>query len=132
MLTKAQINKRLAKILYDRQIVLARLRKLDWELSFTDWLVLSKSICYLCGARPKNRFTRQDHKSYAGGLFIYQGIDRVDNKLGYVNGNVMPCCWLCNAIKRDLSFSNFKRHILAIVSNGSLFKKAGFRGIKKT
>lgn len=29
------------------------------------------------------------------------GIDRVDNKIGYTKNNCVPCCWDCNKIKSD-------------------------------
>ncbi len=37
----------------------------------------------------------------------YNGLDRVDNALGYTPTNVVACCGLCNWIKRDLSQAQF-------------------------
>jgi len=27
------------------------------------------------------------------------GLDRIDNDKGYLENNVVPCCWICNKIK---------------------------------
>lgn len=33
---------------------------------------------------------------------LYQGIDRVNSKIGYTLGNVVPCCKKCNTVKSDI------------------------------
>lgn len=38
------------------------------------------------------------------------GIDRVDNAIGYVIGNVQPCCTVCNMMKRSMSEEMFIEH----------------------
>ena len=37
-------------------------------------------------------------------------IDRVDPKLGYVNGNVVMCCRIFNAMKQNLVYDEFMNH----------------------
>jgi hypothetical protein len=37
----------------------------------------------------------------------YGGIDRKDNTIGYVVGNVVPCCIVCNRAKMDLPYEAF-------------------------
>jgi hypothetical protein len=37
------------------------------------------------------------------------GIDRVDNTLGYELGNVIPCCSVCNRAKSNLPLDYFLR-----------------------
>jgi hypothetical protein len=46
--------------------------------------------------------------------FIHNGIDRVDNEIGYVRGNSAPCCTICNRMKRELSYSGFLNHVRKI------------------
>lgn len=38
-------------------------------------------------------------------------IDRIDSKKGYIEGNVVLCCWTANNIKQDLSIEEFKSWI---------------------
>jgi hypothetical protein len=39
------------------------------------------------------------------------GIDRIDSKLGYVEGNVVSCCKICNSAKGDLTLAEFENWI---------------------
>jgi hypothetical protein len=45
----------------------------------------------------------------ASGEYRYTGIDRIDNALGYVSGNVCSCCKQCNIAKGTLSREEFLR-----------------------
>jgi len=38
-------------------------------------------------------------------------IDRIDSKKGYIEGNIVLCCWTANNIKQDLSMEEFKKWI---------------------
>jgi hypothetical protein len=49
--------------------------------------------------------------------FRYNGIDRVDSSMGYVAGNVVPCCSTCNRMKLDHSYDDFIAHIKKIVAH---------------
>jgi hypothetical protein len=44
-------------------------------------------------------------------------IDRVDNSLGYVIGNCVPCCKLCNSMKSNLPKKTFLDHSKRIVKH---------------
>lgn len=37
----------------------------------------------------------------------WSGLDRVDSALGYVYGNVVPCCGGCNGMKSNHSLDQF-------------------------
>lgn len=65
--------------------------------------MLTKMQCEYCGAEPSQIITGSRHR----GNYIYNGIDRIDNKLGYIKGNVVPCCWQCNKSKADMSRDMF-------------------------
>ena len=45
------------------------------------------------------------------------GIDRVDNYIGYESNNCLPCCLRCNYMKSDMHMKEFFQHILKIADN---------------
>lgn len=85
----------------------AEQRGLTFELSAEHFFELTQQPCSYCGTELSN--THTEHTSY--GIFRYNGIDRVDNSVGYVTGNVVPCCNICNLLKRDLSVGQFLAQI---------------------
>lgn len=83
----------------------AAIRGLSWELSEEDFDRLTTQDCVYCGsppALPKPYATRK-----ASGAYLYNGIDRVDNDLGYTPGNVVSCCRTCNRAKSNLPLDVF-------------------------
>jgi hypothetical protein len=48
---------------------------------------------------------------------ISNGIDRIDSNIGYIEGNVQPCCYNCNMMKRSMTHTQFINHILKIARN---------------
>jgi len=83
----------------------AKARGLLWDLSDQQIDALFAGDCYWCGEPPSNRRSRKA----SHGDFIYNGIDRVDNTVGYINGNVVSCCFVCNSMKRDFDKDTFIR-----------------------
>ena len=61
--------------------------------------------------------TINQHCSYCGKFCKYATIDRFNNNEGYNNNNCVPCCFYCNTMKSDLSYSEFKNHIQRISKN---------------
>jgi hypothetical protein len=59
--------------------------------------------CYLCGKKNS-----PEHRN---------GIDRVDNNIGYTEENVKSCCWDCNGLKRDYSLDDLFDKIIKIHEN---------------
>ncbi len=63
--------------------------------------------------------TIEDVKQLAGQPCHYcgdpaYGIDRVDNKFGYIEGNIEACCGICNKMKCIYSVDMFLDHIRKI------------------
>lgn len=54
------------------------------------------SVCSYCGIKEK------------------LGIDRVDNSVGYTKENSVPCCKLCNFMKKAMSRNDFLSRIKKI------------------
>jgi len=46
-------------------------------------------------------------------------IDRVDSSLGYIEGNCVVCCSLCNKMKGTLDLETFIRQITRILRKGN-------------
>lgn len=44
-------------------------------------------------------------------LTVINGLDRVDNSIGYIESNVVPCCYICNKMKGELPVEDFLRHL---------------------
>jgi hypothetical protein len=75
-----------------------------WCLDDATFDKLTKGLCFYCGTPPSNSTTQW--KS----TFIYSGLDRVDNTKGYLEGNVVACCWKCNEWKKAMSLNDFILH----------------------
>ena len=42
--------------------------------------------------------------SYCGGTELPMTVDRIDNTLGHIRTNVVPACFRCNLIRRDMPY----------------------------
>lgn len=100
----------------------AKKRGMAWELPAELCVRLFLSNCAYCGCPPSNRqggFSacvgkRQNVRRSA---FFYNGIDRVDSSLGYLEPNVVACCRLCNWAKRTMSVEEFLDWALRVASH---------------
>ena len=59
----------------------------------------------------------ENMRQYAS--YRYNGIDRVDSKIGYVEGNIVPCCEKCNFMKSNLEVDVFLEHVHKIENYSS-------------
>jgi hypothetical protein len=89
----------------------AEVRGLKWELSIDKFLILTKGDCSYCGSSPS-----QTHKVPGSAVFVYNGIDRIDNTLGYIDFNCVSCCGICNSMKGILSKEEFLKHCKVIAN----------------
>jgi hypothetical protein len=80
----------------------AKTRGYECDLTYKRYLHLVKSPCFYCG----------DTLSFRG-----HGIDRPDNTMGYVDGNYVPCCSICNRMKSVYHHKHFFEHINKIAKN---------------
>ncbi len=79
-----------------------------FELSGEEFDVLVTGKCEYCGISPHTSVDKPG--SY--GAFLYNGIDRIDNKLGYSKQNCASCCWTCNAAKKNQTSLEFINWVL--------------------
>lgn len=81
----------------------AKERNLEWGLGEDLFREMSASDCYYCGQHP----SKEKRANQRDGVFVYNGIDRKDNYLGYIPGNVVTCCSTCNYLKGARSHDEF-------------------------
>lgn len=89
-------------------------RNIEFSISLEEFEVLIKDKCYYCHESSSNFFQRSNKSIY------YNGIDRLENTIGYVSNNCVPCCKYCNRMKNDLSLTEFRNKINKIYENINL------------
>ena len=88
----------------------ARIKGHVFEISKDEFKRLAKQLCHFCGTPPAT-IRRGRAKAPP---FIYNGLDRLDSKLGYTLANVVTCCGACNFMKRTDTVSSFLARVAAI------------------
>lgn len=91
----------------------AKKRKKLWDISDEMFDYLTSDKCRYCGAEPYAIMCNS--RNY--GLFIYNGIDRINNSIGYVDSNVVTSCQRCNLSKDVMSVDDFIGWAKAIYTN---------------
>lgn len=89
--SRGQWSKKRRRTLKNRYYTLvrgAKIRGLVCELNYETFerLVINAACHYCEGILPEAGY----------------GLDRMDSSQGYVSGNVVPCCTLCNCFKREM------------------------------
>ena len=85
----------------------AKERNIEWALATEQVQLLTKQNCFYCGCPPAQS---KKHPHY-NGEYVYNGLDRVDNNKGYMPGNIVPCCNVCNRMKGTMESSDFIDHV---------------------
>lgn len=80
-------------------------RKLKFLLNLKEFSNIVTQICDYCGKCGTTFYNK------------YCGIDRVDNNIGYILTNCVPCCNICNLMKNNLTKKEFLSHIESIYKN---------------
>lgn len=91
-------------------------RHLDFHLTFDDVRSLTSKKCFYCGIDPKQVVVSGQHK------YIYNGIDRLNNGLGYTIENSVPCCQKCNLSKLTYSRDRFYNWVKRVYNNLNINK----------
>lgn len=84
----------------------AKKRGIEFNLTDEKIREITSQCCFYCDVPPMQKM-----RSCQGGVFLYNGMDRVDSKGGYTPDNIVPCCGRCNSMKRTLSIKEFETHI---------------------
>jgi hypothetical protein len=91
-------------------------RYIQWDLSMRDCSALFKADCHYCGIPPAP-------VGKGKCVYIRNGIDRVDNDKGYISGNVVSCCSVCNIAKRIRTQEEFEAWIIRAAAHISSRQK---------
>ena len=84
-------------------------RNLIWDLSLENFIKLINQNCFYCNLEPN--ITTHVSK------LKRNSIDRVDSTIGYILSNCVPCCKVCNNMKKNLPQSQFIELISKIYLN---------------
>ena len=98
--TKANLSHR-----YHNSRNSAKRRGYTFNLTKKEYKKITNSNCIYCNGTDGNE------------KYQYVGVDRVNNNEGYILGNVVPCCRICNSMKSNLSYYQFIIHIGKIFKN---------------
>jgi hypothetical protein len=81
----------------------AKKRGLSFKLTEEQFYVITSQPCHYCGKPPSLTRRTSNGKSE----FTYNGVDRVNNSVGYELSNCVPCCRWCNIAKNNVSVEDF-------------------------
>jgi len=81
----------------------AKRKGLEFNLTLEQFEKITFQICCYCGKYAENK--------------KYCGVDRVDNDIGYKLNNCVPCCEVCNMMKRELTKKKFLDHVRDIYTH---------------
>lgn len=99
--------------LYSNYKIRAKNSGFKFELSVENFKKLTSQNCYYCGIEPKQILDGPGRN----GIYIYNGIDRVDSSRGYELDNVVTCCKECNFMKKAKTKKDFLLKIKNIYEN---------------
>lgn len=98
----------------------AKRKNLEFLLTDDELTKLFEGNCHYCGCEPKNLYTKPN--TY--GWYKHNGIDRKNNKIGYITSNVVSCCSICNYTKHKFNYEDFllwiKKSYEYLKNNGNI------------
>ena len=94
---------------------IAKGRGNEWGLTRDQARSLMRQPCHYCGVAPQQIYR---NSKTSNGAFVYNGIDRADNSLGYLPENAVSCCGMCNKAKRDVPVEEFLAWIVRAYEHG--------------
>lgn len=91
----------------------AKKRGFVWNLTEDEATNLLLSPCHYCKVSP-NREVNYLHNTKSQ---IVSGIDRKNNKFGYILENCVPCCKICNRAKLNSTLDEFLFWVKGLIKN---------------
>jgi len=103
--TQEDLNESRAKVVYYNY------KRRGYKNDFESFKEITQQNCKYCGIGPSivSKGCRDKRVKFVSriGIYKYNSIDRVDNDKGYIKGNMVPCCDICNKAKRNLPLETF-------------------------
>lgn len=84
----------------------AKKRDLQFSITVDDFIEIIQKDCHYCGSPPVKQKSLSKIQSIK-----CNGLDRVDNNLGYRLDNIVACCWKCNLMKSAMNENEFLSQI---------------------
>jgi len=81
----------------------ARHRDFSFDLTKEQFRELTQGACVYCGDLPNQEIKVPSNN----GSYVYNGIDRLDSKLGYTKDNCVSACGVHNLMKLDMTVEQF-------------------------
>jgi len=103
--------------LYSTYRLKSKRRNIPFDLDKETFFQLTSSNCFYCG-KPPTKVSRLRKTVGHHGDYKYNGIDRVDNDKGYIEGNCVACCYDCNLKKKNISIDMARKVIEFIDKQG--------------
>ena len=93
-------------------------RGIIFKLSHKEFISITQENCHYCGIEPRQQISdrKRSRLNPNNKPYIYNGVDRKNNALGYILSNCVPCCKICNRAKREMSYNEYKEYIERIIS----------------
>ena len=90
-----------------------------FRFSLEEFQKIVTKTCLYCGQLPSQVMFRKGVSNIATDVskFLYNGLDRKDNSMGYTKDNCVPCCKVCNFAKHTRSYNEFKLWINKVYKN---------------
>lgn len=82
-------------------------RNIECTINVDDFKEIVEKPCYYCGKDPENIFSYKKTKRSDGEEIKFNGVDRLNSKLGYTKKNSVSCCYVCNIMKNILTNDDF-------------------------
>ena len=103
--SKGKYNKTEASVreLYSTYRSRCKRKDREWKITYDEFRNLIFGNCSYCGVPPSNQHRTKCHE----GTTAYNGLDRIDSSLGYIDGNVVTACSRCNLAKRNMGILEF-------------------------
>lgn len=98
----------------------AKRRGYFFELNKEQFNNLISGNCHYCGVEPLTNWFGTKRTIIDTSKFKYNGVDRIDNSIGYTMDNCVSCCKFCNNAKNTMTTEDFITHINRVY----LFQKA--------